>query len=296
MRFTRYLCYRLPLLKGEDVLYIQRQLLNRGYHDVGEADGKFGQATRQGVLFFQRDYDLLVDGIVGPQTWQALFETIDPDERLLRVVPELKKYHRFRDGVEWRLQTEGVNLKGDSPARTRGEPITVSRVWNDYGDLIVRWSGEYHVPCELILATICTESSGKLPAIRTEPGYTSDQQTPHRVSIGLMQTLISTARETLQNRDIDRNWLEEPDNSIKAGTAYIAQQFDHTDFDPPKVACAYNAGGIYHNSGAENRWKMRQFPIGTSDHADRFVEWYNDFCAIQKDIENMPRCSFANYL
>ncbi len=296
MRFRRYLRYRLPLLRGEDVLHIQRKLLNLGYSSVGEADGKFGQATLRGVLSFQQDRDLLVDGIVGPQTWQALFENIDPEEQLLRVIPELKKYHRFRDGIEWRLQKEGVYLRRESLARTPGEPVTVTRVWHDYGDSISHCGNEYHVPCELILATICTESMGKLPATRTEPGYISDQETPHRVSIGLMQTLISTARDTLQNDDIDRSWLEDPDNSIKAGTAYIAQQFDHTDFDPPKVACAYNAGGIYYNSGSENKWKMRQYPLGTSRHADRFVEWYNDFCAIQKELRTIPQCSFANYL
>jgi len=35
-------------------------------------DGAFGRGTRGAVKHFQRQYDLLVDGQVGPQTWKAL--------------------------------------------------------------------------------------------------------------------------------------------------------------------------------------------------------------------------------
>lgn len=91
-----------------------------------------------------------------------------------------------------------------------------------------------------------------------------------------MQTLISTARDTLKIDAIDSAWLLEPDNAICAGTAYMALQSPHTLFDPTVVACAYNAGGVYHDDSANNRWRMRQFPIGTSHHADRFVRWFND--------------------
>jgi soluble lytic murein transglycosylase-like protein len=146
----------------------------------------------------------------------------------------------------------------------------------DYGTEIQTWAEKFGVPCELIIATICTESSGNPRAIRTEPGYQGDEKTPHKISVGLMQTLISTARDTLGEDTIDRDWLLAPGNAIRAGTAYIASQFKVTHFDPPKVACAYNAGNIYYDDAPGNRWKMRQYPIGTGEHADRFVKWYND--------------------
>lgn len=38
-----------------------------------KATGRFDSATKRAVLDFQRHDDLLVDGIVGPQTWDALF-------------------------------------------------------------------------------------------------------------------------------------------------------------------------------------------------------------------------------
>jgi hypothetical protein len=39
-----------------------------------------------------------------------------------------------------------------------------------------------------------------------------------------MQMLISMAREILKLEQIDGEWLLNPDNSIRAGTAYIALQ------------------------------------------------------------------------
>lgn len=59
------------------------QLLKQGStgHDVAEvqralhldASGRFGPRTKRAVIGFQRRDGLLVDGIVGPQTWDALF-------------------------------------------------------------------------------------------------------------------------------------------------------------------------------------------------------------------------------
>lgn len=86
----------------------------------------------------------------------------------------------------------------------------------------------------MIIANIATESSGKADAARREPGYVSDRETPHRVSYGLMQTLISTARAAIGDSSIDRDYLLDPDGSIRAGTAYIAQQSKKTQFDPPR--------------------------------------------------------------
>ena len=196
--------------------------------------------------------------------------------------------------VLWRLAPDGIRINGTPATGTVGLPKTVEGVWARFGDDIRAWATEYDVPVELIVATICTESRGKPEAVRTEPGYQSDQETPGRVSPGLMQTLISTARETLGKRGfgdtggIDRTWLFVPRHSIRAGTSYIREQFERpgarsTRFDPPKVACAYNAGSLLLNDGAANRWKMKQYPIGSGMHADRFVEWFNDCFRLFED-------------
>ena len=297
--FTRYMKYQFPLIKGQDVHQVQARLLSLGYRQTGEADGKYGVLTDKAVRAFQVDRGLLVDGIVGPDTWKALFgqEAEGPappeDDRIGSVLPRLRVDHRYLDSIAWRLEPGGIYTEDGGIERTPGQPQTVARVWERFGFSIDRWSVKFGVPAELIVAVICTESGGDPGTVREEPGYESDVKTPHRVSPGLMQTLISTARETLQDQSIDREWLLEPGNSIQAGTAYIARQWKATTFDPPKVACAYNAGGVYPNHGPQNRWKMRQYPIGTSAHADRYVKWYNDFYALMASREDIrPQLSF----
>ncbi len=186
------------------------------------------------------------------------------------------RYHRYRDSVRWRVTPRGVAVEGRGIERTPGPPVTVTRVWEAYSEHVNAAAKKYGVPAHLIVATICTESTGRADAIRFEPRYVSDEATPHQVSPGLMQTLISTARGALGRPRIDRKWLFVPRNSIMAGTAYIASQAAKTSLDPPLVAAAYNAGSVVYEGSAGNRWKLRQYPIGTSEHCDRFVKWLND--------------------
>jgi LysM repeat protein len=205
----------------------------------------------------------------------------------------LTKYHRaFAGGIRWRLTKSGLEIEDSGIERSKGSPKTVTRIWNNYNKEINKWAKHFGVPCVLIIATIATESSGRATSRREEPGFISDTATPHRVSVGLMQTLISTARSTLYNEKIDSKWLKIPSNSIEAGTCYIAEQFPITNFDPPKVACAYNSGGLYKNRGKKNRWKMRQYPIGTSKHCDRFVKWFNDAVFV---LEKHPKKAKVTY-
>ena len=59
--------------KGAYVTLAQTELINRGY-DLGSwgADGNFGKQTEKAVKQFQQDHGLKVDGIIGPNTWEAL--------------------------------------------------------------------------------------------------------------------------------------------------------------------------------------------------------------------------------
>jgi soluble lytic murein transglycosylase-like protein len=209
----------------------------------------------------------------------------------------LTALHGFEDGVRWQLTRDGILVEGEvAPRGTGGPPRTIRRIWEQFDDPIAAAAEEFDVPVELILATIATESRGNPTAERAEPGFISYDETPHRVSLGLMQTLISTARQALKKNSIDAAALREPETAIRAGTAYIAQQSKVTAFDPPKVACAYNAGNLFHQTGSANRWRMRQFPIGTGAHADRFVAWFNDCFILFDDSDAAPRPSFVHAL
>jgi hypothetical protein len=59
--------------RGEDVRAVQQQLRNSV--PTLTVDGNFGPRTRDAVIAFQRSRTLPADGIVGPQTWSALFGT-----------------------------------------------------------------------------------------------------------------------------------------------------------------------------------------------------------------------------
>lgn len=88
---------------GPYVMLIQ-SLLNRiGYH-VGPVDGIFGLTTQQAILAFQRNNNLVPDGVVGPATWN-LFEhfikgydtyTIKPGDTFYKIA---QKYYTTVDAI-----------------------------------------------------------------------------------------------------------------------------------------------------------------------------------------------------
>ena len=57
--------------KGPNVVTLQSRLAAKGY-TVGDIDGDFGKQTYIAVAEFQSDNGLVVDGIVGPKTWEKL--------------------------------------------------------------------------------------------------------------------------------------------------------------------------------------------------------------------------------
>ena len=60
-----------PLQRGDDVAELQELLARTGF-DCGRVDGYLGKRTAASLTDFQRNYGLIVDGICGPITLQAL--------------------------------------------------------------------------------------------------------------------------------------------------------------------------------------------------------------------------------
>jgi N-acetylmuramoyl-L-alanine amidase len=67
----RMLYVRRPMLRGDDVIELQRRLNTLGF-DAGKEDGIFGPDTAGALSEFQRNAGLGSDGIFGPDTADAL--------------------------------------------------------------------------------------------------------------------------------------------------------------------------------------------------------------------------------
>ena len=72
--YSRILKVTSPLMYGEDVRAVQNKLNSLGYN-AGTADGYYGEGTRTAVINFQTARGLDIDGEVGPNTWDTLFNT-----------------------------------------------------------------------------------------------------------------------------------------------------------------------------------------------------------------------------
>lgn len=67
----RMLYHRVPMIRGDDVAELQRQLNSLGF-DAGKVDGIFGPDTLDAVLDFQSNRRMAEDGIVGQEVVSEL--------------------------------------------------------------------------------------------------------------------------------------------------------------------------------------------------------------------------------
>lgn len=213
-----------------------------------------------------------------------------------REIGRLTDWQSFRNSISWRLTGSGIATpRGpvQAPPRYRYRLKSVPAAWRRYGGLIRAAARKYRVPAELFLTIIVNESALDPRAYRTYRGYVSDRKTPDKISVGLGQILIGTARYLLRDRSIDRAWLQNPANNIRMIGVYLDRQYRLTRFDPPKVAAAYNSGGLYLQNGRKNRWKLRSYPRGKSVYIDLFVAVLNESMRFLARDPRRPRESFA---
>jgi hypothetical protein len=97
MGYTRLLKLTSPLMHGDDVKQVQAKLNQLGYTS-GADDGWFGSITTGAVVLFQKRNGLIVDGIVGPNTWNKLFSTSAVSNYSSRIV--LGSYYISKENVK----------------------------------------------------------------------------------------------------------------------------------------------------------------------------------------------------
>lgn len=90
--------------KGEAVKKIQKTL-NEVINAKLKVDGDFGPATERAVMNFQKKYNLVVDGIVGPNTLKRLDEELKANDGLL----ELGEDGQEIKSLQQRLKALGFN-------------------------------------------------------------------------------------------------------------------------------------------------------------------------------------------
>jgi len=223
---------------------------------------------------------------------------IPPLEDLETTRSLLSEWHNYSDGtIYWRVTAKGVEIKGKGLIMEKKYSQRAAKIWEKYQQAILAASQKHDVPIPAIIATISTESSGNPNAYRYEPAfydrYIKDKSRwknnpfykfPKRISAsyGLMQIMYTTAYSVgFRGKPED---LYDPATNIEVGAAYIASPFQRKNhgWDPPKIACAYNAGSV--RSTKKNAWGMFYHP----GHLDRWIPSYNG--AIETiGVENVPQ-------
>jgi len=168
----------------------------------------------------------------------------------------------------------------DDGERPMGSRIFARSCFLQHGDSFRRWASVYARGLKVahLVATAVTESGcSEVAGLGSIDGK----------SAGLMQVTGSTCqsllpalgRRGMAEASCMEKMATDPDFSIELAAAYITQpaQVNMTGLDPPKVAAAYNAGGLYFDP--KNPWRLRV----TGNHIDRFVSAYNAYIGWQQD-------------
>lgn len=207
-------------------------------------------------------------------------------ELLLRAAP-----HGFGGSALWRLGPRGVELcRGTvaADAEVRYRLRYLAPVWKRHGGAIAAAAKRHGVPAELILTALIEESGGRAEIVVRYPGYVSDAETPHKISVGLGQMLLSTAQRMAPGTGVDRAYVQNPANAIDLVARFFAFTYRTTGFDPPLAASVYNAGGLRAAPGADNRWK-----VANGRYVERFVAVFNASVAHLALQPDRPAESFA---
>jgi hypothetical protein len=178
---------------------------------------------------------------------------------------------RFLGGTRWRVRQLGLEIEGDllSPVEdAQADAVLRAMAW--FRPEILHAAIEFNVPVDLLLSTLSVE---------TVAGVQSREQSVRARGssgeVGAMQILPATARAAMGEPRMSIAALQDPLTNVRAGAAYIALQSKGTRFDPPLVAAAYNAGGVYEEQSARNPWRMRCWPLGTGGYVTKQAGYFN---------------------
>jgi hypothetical protein len=103
--FNRVIELKNPRMNGQDVLALQKRLLEFTFYELGEADGYYGPMTEGVIKKIQASWDLPVTGIVNKEFWDIIFD----EWRSSYWLPQKSIY--YRNNLE-RSRNLGIGIYG----------------------------------------------------------------------------------------------------------------------------------------------------------------------------------------
>ena len=211
------------------------------------------------------------------------------------------RWRQYKGGQRWRQLSNGyIEVEGKGIPRSTGNPSTILTLQAEYGETITKAALRWDLPERWIYGMIPIEAR-RLKANRRrmdpisdryEPGYTHPEDTPKRVSFGLMQTLLSTAREVADRHRITFavesevvpltvGMLADPWISVLLGGGYMRFQLNRYEgkldggagLDFVYLTGAYNAGSVRYDTEEGNPYHLVTY---SDSRTVRAIEWHND--------------------
>jgi L,D-transpeptidase ErfK/SrfK len=133
---SRFLRLATPSMQGPDVMAAQQRLAGLGF-DPGVADGVFGTQTDRALRQFQSKNGLIVDGVIGPDTWTALNVAQGNPSARITVDTEQKTLTLRRGNAAYRTYPVAPG-RPETPTPLGNWTIT-EKVMNPGGPFGARW-------------------------------------------------------------------------------------------------------------------------------------------------------------
>jgi N-acetylmuramoyl-L-alanine amidase len=203
-------------VRGEDVRDIQARLAVLGHRTEPDPPGDFGTATQSAVRAFQQARHLLVDGKVGPETWQELVEAgYAPGDRVLYL------RYPFARGDDVRSLQARLNVLGFDAGREDG-------IFGDRTDSGVReFQLNVGLPADGILGGATLDSLLRLRPVGPGPGLSTvrEQEALRRLSATLRgaSIAIDAGHGTGDEGNVGPTGLREADAACTLAEATVAR-------------------------------------------------------------------------
>jgi hypothetical protein len=174
-------------------------------------------------------------------------------------------------GVQWALTPYGIEVDGKDLALESAAIARLDGLWNRHA---TRLPTGARAPAELVLALLDLFAD-RAGAVTLLPGCDTlaPERTPDLVAVGPLQVTLAAARTALSRPGLGLADLTDTDLALRAGVHALALRSGETLFDPPLVAAAHLAGGLFLDRSAGNRWRLAQG--GPVVLIDRFLAAFN---------------------